>query len=106
MATIIQTALDLERFSSKTTQIKWPDLPTPQEPNFPLPPPSVNPRKILDADKGTLDEHVPRDPRLIRLTGVHPFNVEPPLTALYKEGMYNGVRSSMFKRTIELTGHA
>lgn len=90
MATITQTALDIEKFPSKTAQIKWHDLPTPQEPNFPLPPPSVNPTKILDVDKGTPDEHVPRDPRLIRLTGVHPFNVEPPLTALYKEGMHNG----------------
>ena len=27
-----------------------------------------------------------RDPRLIRLTGIHPFNVEAPLSALYDEG--------------------
>ncbi|KAJ5135396.1 Eukaryotic molybdopterin oxidoreductase [Penicillium bovifimosum] len=46
----------------------------------------TSPVEILDVDKGTPDEHVPRDPRLIRLTGVHPFNVEPPLTALYNEG--------------------
>jgi hypothetical protein len=62
-------------------------IPTPGEPDIPLPPPSKNLVDILDVDKGTPDNHVPRDPRLIRLTGVHPFNVEPPLTALYKEGM-------------------
>jgi nitrate reductase (NAD(P)H) len=61
--------------------------PSPGEPDIPLPPPSKNPVDILDVDKGTPDDHVPRDPRLIRLTGVHPFNVEPPLTALYKEGI-------------------
>jgi nitrate reductase (NAD(P)H) len=32
------------------------------------------------------DAHVHRDSRLIRLTGVHPFNVEAPLTDLYNEG--------------------
>lgn len=30
-------------------------------------------------DKGTPDEWLPRDGRLVRLTGRHPFNVEPPL---------------------------
>lgn len=54
--------------------------------DFPLPPPSTLPEKVLDVDKKTPDHHVPRDPRLIRLTGVHPFNVEPPLSALYNEG--------------------
>lgn len=54
--------------------------------DIPLPPPSTNPTEILAQDKGTPDNHVPRDPRLIRLTGVHPFNVEPPLTALFNEG--------------------
>lgn len=53
---------------------------------IPLPPPTTIPTKILDVDLKTPDAHVPRDPRLIRLTGVHPFNVEAPLTALFKEG--------------------
>ncbi|KAL9115242.1 MAG: hypothetical protein Q9227_001036 [Pyrenula ochraceoflavens] len=44
------------------------------------------PTSVLDVDKATPDDHVPRDPRLIRLTGVHPFNVEAPLSALYNEG--------------------
>ena len=54
--------------------------------DLPLAPPSLRPTQILDVDKKTPDSHVPRDPRLIRLTGVHPFNVEAPLSALYNEG--------------------
>ena len=67
---------------------------TPELPDIPLPPPSKNPTQILNVDKGTPDGHVPRDPRLIRLTGVHPFNVEPPLTDLFREGMFVAVISS------------
>ncbi|KAJ5682444.1 Eukaryotic molybdopterin oxidoreductase [Penicillium macrosclerotiorum] len=87
-STITQTILDKssQEVLFKTSQIKIHDLPTPEEVDIPLPPPSFNPTEILDVDKGTPDKHVPRDPRLIRLTGVHPFNVEPPLTSLYKEG--------------------
>ncbi|KIW77052.1 hypothetical protein Z517_09498 [Fonsecaea pedrosoi CBS 271.37] len=54
--------------------------------DIPLPPPTVAPTKVLDLDLKTPDSHVPRDPRLIRLTGVHPFNVEAPLTELFSEG--------------------
>ena len=54
--------------------------------SIPLPPPSKAPTQVLDVDRNTPDAHVPRDPRLIRLTGVHPFNVEAPLTDLYNEG--------------------
>ena len=53
---------------------------------FPLPPPSNPPQAVLNEDIKTPDSHVFRDPRLIRLTGIHPFNVEPPLSALYDEG--------------------
>jgi len=56
------------------------------EVDLPLPPPSRAPTKVLDVDKKTPDAHVPRDPRLIRLTGTHPFNVEAPLQALFNEG--------------------
>uniref|UniRef100_A0A7S4NA60 Nitrate reductase n=1 Tax=Odontella aurita TaxID=265563 RepID=A0A7S4NA60_9STRA len=35
-------------------------------------------------DRGTPDEWIPRDGRLVRLTGRHPFNVEPPLSVLNK----------------------
>lgn len=56
------------------------------EPDFALPPPTTIPTQTLDVDKTTPDAHVHRDPRLIRLTGVHPFNVEAPLTDLFNEG--------------------
>jgi nitrate reductase (NAD(P)H) len=54
--------------------------------DIPLPPATTIPTEVLDIDKKTPDAHVPRDPRLIRLTGIHPFNVEAPLSALYDEG--------------------
>lgn len=54
--------------------------------DIPLPPPTRRPTEVLDIDKKTPDAHVPRDPRLIRLTGTHPFNVEAPLQALFNEG--------------------
>lgn len=53
---------------------------------YSLPPPSNPPKDVLKEDLKTPDNHVPRDPRLIRLTGIHPFNVEAPLSALYDEG--------------------
>lgn len=66
---------DSDKALSKNSQI-----------NFILPPDSAPPTEVLEVDKKTPDGWVPRDPRLIRLTGVHPFNVEAPLTALYNEG--------------------
>ena len=50
-----------------------------------LPPP---PRQtsVLAQDLRTPDKHVERDSRLIRLTGIHPFNAEAPLSELYNEG--------------------
>lgn len=56
------------------------------ESDIPLPPAPHPAPIVLDVDKGTPDAHVPRDARLIRLTGVHPFNVEAPLTDLFNEG--------------------
>ncbi|KAK4974097.1 hypothetical protein LTR28_010458 [Elasticomyces elasticus] len=53
--------------------------------DYPLPPPTTLPG-VLDIDKKTPDQWVPRDSRLIRLTGVHPFNCEAPLSDLYNEG--------------------
>lgn len=50
---------------------------------LPHPRPKVD---VLDIDKKTPDAHVPRDSRMIRLTGVHPFNSEAPLTELFNEG--------------------
>ena len=54
---------------------------------LPLPPPHSVVPTVLDKDKDTPDGHVRRDGRLIRLTGVHPFNAEAPLTPLYNDGM-------------------
>lgn len=54
--------------------------------SIPLPPLTRISSQVLEVDKKTPDAHVPRDPRLIRLTGVHPFNVEAPLTDLFNEG--------------------
>ncbi|EKG14125.1 hypothetical protein MPH_08704 [Macrophomina phaseolina MS6] len=62
------------------------DTSSPAPVEYPLPPPSKRPVKVLEVDQKTPDAHVPRDPRLIRLTGVHPFNVEAPLSDLYNEG--------------------
>ncbi|KAI1338530.1 hypothetical protein F5Y15DRAFT_120568 [Xylariaceae sp. FL0016] len=53
---------------------------------YPLPPASKPDNKVLTEDLKTPDNHVVRDPRLIRLTGVHPFNVEAPLSDLFDEG--------------------
>lgn len=54
----------------------------------PLPPSNVSALKVLPEDKKTPDNHVARDPRLIRLTGIHPFNVEPPLSDLWADGFF------------------
>merc|ERR1719460_1824446 len=37
-------------------------------------------------DEGNEDKWVPRDPRLNRLTGIHPFNCEAPLSILREQG--------------------
>ena len=59
---------------------------TPSRAEYPLPPRTSEPTEVLQADKDTPDGWLPRDPRLIRLTGVHPFNVEAPLSDLFNEG--------------------
>ncbi|KAI1280980.1 nitrate reductase [Xylaria sp. FL0933] len=55
-------------------------------PLYPLPPNYRPDNTVLAEDLKTPDSHVVRDPRLIRLTGIHPFNVEAPLSNLYDEG--------------------
>lgn len=88
MATITTQTQLHEIIPFKNGEITIKDIvPIQSEGDIPLPPPSRRPVEILDVDKITPDSHVPRDPRLIRLTGVHPFNVEPPLTTLYNEGI-------------------
>ncbi|KAI1423920.1 nitrate reductase [Xylaria sp. FL1777] len=63
------------------------DKPSPRKlPPYPLPPKYRSDNTVLAEDLKTPDSHVVRDPRLIRLTGIHPFNVEAPLTNLYDEG--------------------
>lgn len=52
---------------------------------YPLPPEN-GAKHVLPEDLKTPDWHVKRDPRLIRLTGVHPLNCEAPLTDLYNQG--------------------
>jgi len=42
----------------------------------------ITPAKVDDRDVGTPDEWIKRHPDLVRLTGKHPFNVEPPLPSL------------------------
>ncbi|KAJ7512731.1 hypothetical protein B0H11DRAFT_1787386 [Mycena galericulata] len=53
---------------------------------LPLPAASQAPSVVLEIDQKTPDKHVCRDPRLIRLTGAHPFNAEAPLAELFAEG--------------------
>lgn len=57
-----------------------------EETEFFSPPPTIIPTQILNVDQKTPDCHVPRDPRLIRLTANHPLNCEAPLSALFGEG--------------------
>lgn len=42
---------------------------------------------IDEADQFTPDNWIPRSPELIRLTGKHPLNAEPPLSRLYEAGL-------------------
>lgn len=53
--------------------------------SYPLPPEN-GVKTVQPEDLKTPDAHVERDPRLIRLTGIHPLNCEAPLTALYNQG--------------------
>ncbi|KAH3670377.1 hypothetical protein OGAPHI_000892 [Ogataea philodendri] len=48
-------------------------------------------KEVLSIDQKTKDHHVPRDPELLRLTGSHPFNCEPPLSKLYDSGFLTPV---------------
>ena len=59
---------------------------TSKEVLFDLPSTTEKPSKVLECDEKTPDAHVPRDSRLIRLTGIHPFNCEAPLRDLYDSG--------------------
>ncbi|KHN97872.1 Nitrate reductase [Metarhizium album ARSEF 1941] len=68
--------------------VAFPVLPTPENyfsSNYALPPTNSQ-KSVRPEDLKTPDSHVERDARLIRLTGTHPFNCEPPLSDLYDEG--------------------
>ena len=41
---------------------------------------------VHECRRRTPDEWIPRHPDLVRLTGRHPFNVEPPLSKLMEQG--------------------
>ncbi|KAI0482878.1 hypothetical protein GGR56DRAFT_212447 [Xylariaceae sp. FL0804] len=62
------------------------DIAEPNRRPYPLPPRCKPGNHVLAEDLKTPDRHVVRDPRLIRLTGVHPFNAEAPLSDLFGEG--------------------
>jgi nitrate reductase (NAD(P)H) len=81
------TLIESNQLSLKPGRITVGDIPAPDQPDIPLPPSSKPATEILGVDQATPDSHVPRDPRLLRLTGAHPFNSEPPLTPLFDEGM-------------------
>jgi len=48
--------------------------------------PDGDPGSVDKRDVGTPDEWIQRHPDLVRLTGRHPFNVEPPLPKLMEHG--------------------
>lgn len=61
-------------------------LPRPVHEDLPSVPQSPDSAIVLEADKATPDNWVPRDERMVRLTGKHPFNSECKLEDLYDQG--------------------
>jgi len=41
---------------------------------------------MIELGRATPDAWIPRDPRMVRLTGKHPFNAEANLRDLYAQG--------------------
>lgn len=87
--------LSIDREFPTLVSYRGPEASIGTQKSIPLLPPHSGRTYILDKDKDTPDNHVPRDGRLIRLTGVHPFNAEAPLTPLYSDGMAYNVRYSV-----------
>ncbi|KAG7529194.1 hypothetical protein FFLO_05748 [Filobasidium floriforme] len=54
--------------------------------SFPAVPKSTTYNSPDEKDAGTPDAWLNRDPRLVRLTGKHPFNCEPKLNTLFDQG--------------------
>ncbi|SGY20627.1 BQ5605_C016g08109 [Microbotryum silenes-dioicae] len=59
---------------------------------YPALPATTRPEQPCDADRGTPDEWIVRDEKLVRLTGKWPFNCEPPLPDLWKSGFLTPTR--------------
>lgn len=59
--------------------------------------------EIDSRDAATPDKWVPRHPRLVRLTGRHPFNCEPPLPDLVERGFITP--TALRKHTNNLSVH-
>ena len=84
---VLPTPPDSSDSSSEESLLTPIELPSTQtDIDFPLPPSGDQPITVLNEDAKTPDSWLPRDPRLIRLTGNHPFNVEAPLSDLYDQG--------------------
>ncbi|PXF50055.1 Nitrate reductase [NADH] [Gracilariopsis chorda] len=47
--------------------------------------------EIDPRDKNSPDEWIPRHPDLVRLTGKHPFNCEPPISQLLDQGFFTPI---------------
>ncbi|GAB4844858.1 Nitrate reductase [NADH] 1 [Ancistrocladus abbreviatus] len=74
-----------ESFSSDDeTELGWKDAI--QKGNSELEPSILN-----ESDKATADHWIERNPSMVRLTGKHPFNSEPPLTRLMHHGFITPV---------------
>ncbi|UZJ56568.1 hypothetical protein CBS101457_005888 [Exobasidium rhododendri] len=70
----------------------------------PLPDPKDIKIEHLAIDSSTPDAWIARDERMIRLTGKHPYNVEAPLTDLWKAGFLTP-QSLFYVRTHGATPH-
>ncbi|KAH8680640.1 nitrate reductase [Xylariales sp. PMI_506] len=77
---------DLDRLQLSSDDADEDNLKEERFKSYPIAPEPRSDNTVLTEDLKTPDNHVVRDPRLIRLTGVHPFNVEAPLSDLYNEG--------------------
>ena len=60
--------------------------------------------EVDSRDAATPDKWVPRHPRLVRLTGRHPFNCEPPLPDLMERGFITP--TALRKTSLCLNQHA
>ncbi|CAI5496522.1 unnamed protein product [Closterium sp. Naga37s-1] len=64
-----------------------------EEEEYEYPVVADEPDEIDARDANTPDKWIPRHPSLVRLTGKHPFNCEPPLSRLLTSGLGSGSAS-------------